>query len=389
MHETTVCLRRGAHTLYDYLEKYPPEGITYEIPAMSVTAKKKSKIQNFKRFAYTNALTLLKKPSMIYVNTDAPLIHSAGGMMILNKKPWVLGFVEHAGDFVGCGHGWLKKIKDKTYQKQIEKMLSSEYCKKVMPYSEAGKKSILNTLNCSHFAEKIEVVNLAVPLFDIPKKEKNDKVNFLFVGSMNFPENFEIKGGREMLEAFNMISDKYDTELIIRSKVPKYLESLTKNNKIKIIEDSLSWNEFQKLFYKSDVFIQPSYISSATAPLEAMSFGLPVILSDTGANSEFVQDNYNGLLSEKPGESYADDNFIPKYATFYDYVDKLRQRPYKETSLSLSEKMRFMIEHDSERRKMAQNARKMVEDGKFSIKKRNLKLKKIYNEALDNENTTD
>jgi glycosyltransferase involved in cell wall biosynthesis len=47
------------------------------------------------------------------------------------------------------------------------------------------------------------------------------------------------------------------------------------------------------------------------------------------------------------------------------------------------DKVSFLIENDSLRMRMGQNAKRLIEEGEFSAEKRNERLRRIFGEALD------
>ena len=70
-------------------------------------------------------------------------------------------------------------------------------------------------MNCEGFADKIEVVPLAVARKNFVKDYgKKEKTKLLFVGSVNIPGEFEYKGGKEVLEAFVVLRQKYPVSLL-------------------------------------------------------------------------------------------------------------------------------------------------------------------------------
>ena len=84
----------------------------------------------------------------------------------------------------------------------------------------------------------------------------------------------------------------------MRCKIPKEemptLTPLIKKGRVEVYEGILPNKEFEELFLRSDVFVLPMQ-NYALIVLEAMSFGLPVITSDT-----IIKDNGNGFWVKPP-----------------------------------------------------------------------------------------
>ena len=72
----------------------------------------------------------------------------------------------------------------------------------------------------------------------------------------------------------------------------------------------------------------------------------------------------------------------PKSVVYYTraFLKAIKEIDF-EVAERLSKKISILIEDNELRRKMGRNARREIETGKFSIKKRNEKLKKIFDEA--------
>ncbi|MEA3329762.1 MAG: hypothetical protein U9Q06_03380, partial [Nanoarchaeota archaeon] len=66
--------------------------------------------------------------------------------------------------------------------------------------------------------------------------------------------------------------------------------------------------------------------------------------------------------------------FIIKYMSSKESNKKIINEIFKKTEL--------LIKNEKLRKQMSKNCVKEIKDGKFSVKKRNKRLKKIYEEAL-------
>jgi glycosyltransferase involved in cell wall biosynthesis len=310
---------------------------------------------------------------MFFVIKACDLIHSCRGILILNKKPWVVD-VEHGASF-----GFYKTINKSL----VEKLLSSKYCKKIMPYSEAAKKSLSSAYDTSNFKEKIEVVYPAIPPLHIKKrKEKFNRVRLLFIATGT---TFYRKGGKELLQAFDILNKKYDIQLTMKCKVPEKFEKKYKNMSNVIFTSEIVPREkvFENFYLKSDIFVMPTYVDSfGYSFLEAMSAELPVVGTDIFAIPEIIEDGKNGFLIHSNISEY-DANYLYKPpAPRVDIGEIIAKRNFPEIVSQLVEKLSILIEDSSLRRKMGRYGRKLVEKGKFSIKERNKKLKQIYEEAI-------
>ncbi|MFX1537705.1 MAG: glycosyltransferase family 4 protein [Promethearchaeota archaeon] len=373
------------HSLYKELISYPPEGYIFHVKPGTIDNGRSFHTQNMAstipRTLYdtvvpfgTFAYSWLNK----WTNGFSGLIYSSQHLFF-GKKPWIVD-MEFATALVSYA-------KIGSFKHSIQKSLVSRNCKKIIPWTDMGKKSLLNCLDCKKFEDKIETVHLAVRPKNFIKKYNNEKVKILFVGTgnpWNASDSFYIKGGREVLMAFKYLSERYNNlELVIRSNMPDYvLTKWTKNQNITIINKTVPWCELSEIFQTSDVFLFPAHITPGMVLLDAMSYELPVITTDLWANPEMVEDGETGFLVKKSEKiPYVKKNLIPNWGTrhFASYISN----PDPDVVQDVVDKTSILIEDEKLRRRMGRAARKEIETGKFSIKERNEHLKKIFNEALD------
>ncbi|OGW47861.1 MAG: hypothetical protein A2Y66_02150 [Nitrospirae bacterium RBG_13_41_22] len=362
-----VYLRLSSHAIYEDLVKYPPPGVKYlyKTKTRGKGAERGSRngLASVWRF-YTNI-----RPPAIYVNAGgSDLIHSNAGVMILNKKPWVMD-IEDVDSLANFNY---KMFDSPRYKKDILSILNSKWCKCIMPYTFAAKKSIESKL--PHIKGKLKVVYPAIHSTGF-KKKKHEKTRLLFIST-----RFYEKGGPQILEAFEALSKKYDVELSMITNAPPEYERKYKGNGIEFMKPILSREELFKNHYpSSDIFLFPTHFDTfGLVMLEAMNFGLPIITLREYSTPEVVEDGKNGFLIDC---KYVRDNF-PQYSTVQERMDFLKSKPQKDVVKSMVEKCSFLIEDEKARKMMGRSGKRMIEDGRFSIKQRNKSLKSIYSESI-------
>ena len=296
--------------------------------------------------------------------------------LVFRKEPWIVE-LETLANFTGGSQKILKK-----YKGLIERVLASKYCKKISFWNDAGMKSVLLNLDCSKFQHKIARVNFAVRKKDFIKSYNRERIRLLFVNSTNNLGYFDLKGGKEVLEAFAILNRKYDNiELVIRSDVPQYIKNEYKGmGNIRFIEKALSWELLEREYQSTDIFLSPGYTTPVWAILDAMSYELPVVATDVWCTSEYVGEGTTGLL-------------VPKSEVLSNYPESLawNTRPPQllrairtvdtKVAQQLAEKTSMLIENEELRRRMGKAGRYEIEKGKFSIDERNRRLIKIFDEA--------
>lgn len=385
------------HSLYNDLLRFPPDGYRIFTEKIEESGKQQApSISKRKQLFYDLNRRLLGFPddrlwrearTLFYMGLkktqksrflprlNIDLVYSSQQLMF-TEIPWVVD-LEYANALVDYGDIKLSK-------RFITNALGSSFCKKIMPWSEWSKRTLLRSMNCSSFKEKIEVVHFGVAAKDFVKKTDKDEVRFLFVGSINQLNylNFEWKGGVEVAEAFLELSKKYDgLELTLRSWVPPEIkERYGDKPNINIIDKTLSKEQLASLYASSDIFLFPSHLNLGMAILEAMSYGLPVIAIDLFDISEAVQDMKTGILIDPPpnlnyymwngAANHLDKSLLPRIRQHRSWIVK-----------NIVEKASLLIEDGSLRRRIGRECRRVTEHGEFSIATRNAKLKAIFDEA--------
>lgn len=368
------------HSLYREFISHPPEGYEFITPhtfsqELLVSLGKSSFVQaslKWKALDPIAPLRLIKayteKFKKIPPGTD---LTYACNHLVFRDEPWIVDV-----EFVSCLLGHKRHLK--RYKGIIERAFASDYCKRIICWTEMAEKSILSNLDCEQFEHKIETVYLAVHEKEFVKSYNENKLKLLLVGSANIPGQFELKGGREALEAFTHLNQRYNNlELVIRSDIPGAIKNRYKDfNNIRIIDNTISQEELEQEFKSADIFVFPSYMTPGMAILEAMSYELPVITTDVWANPELIENGNTGFLVKKSEQvQWYSQPFIPDGRPTQTTDPKVVQELVEKTSI--------LIENEELKRRMGRAARWEVEHGKFSIKRRNEILKRIFDEATE------
>lgn len=366
----TVCLRKGYHHAFDDLVAHPPSGVKYVIPKIVSSGGQSGFVNVLKRKAWRTYSNLMRKPNMLKLNCgpDIDLIHSTSSFLIKNEMPWVVE-LEHASSFVGFEVGKLEKVKH-----IVEKYLSSDHCKRIMPWTKAGERSLHSALNVRKFKNKIEVIYPAMAPLNV-KKKKHDELNLLFISYMFFN-----KGGKEVLEACDALSNEYDFNLTMISEVPnEYKKQYPQFNYVK---PALPRKVIlEKYFSTADIFVLPSYMDTfGMVYLEAMSAGIPVVASNVFALPEMLEGA--GLFVDIGRYSWYGKDYLFAWKSWSELEKLLRNNDKPEIVGQIVKHLSTLIENSSLRTKLGRNGRKEIEKGKFSIQRRNRQLKRIYEESI-------
>jgi glycosyltransferase involved in cell wall biosynthesis len=367
-----VYLLVGKLPFYQDLIRYPPKGVEY-LPkkysyGQDILTYYSSAAHLLKRKISSILLEKFKLPRMTCIfNDSSDLIHSNRGILILNRKPWIID-IDYVGYFFG------EKIQSSYLKSVVSKFLLSAHCKKIICWSNAARLSINNVFKSDKINDKTEILYPAIPAIRKIKKQKSDKIKLLYVSS-----SF-VKGGKELLSAFKILLEKYDNiELIFKCDVP---ENIKKEHNFKEIQffayrsQLLPRDELIRKFHmNSDIFVYPTFGDLfGLGLLDAMVAELPIITTRQFAIPEIVKDGKNGFLIT-PWYTWYYKNYLPRKNV---KIIRSKNGFIKE----LVEKLSLLIEDSSLRKRMGKNGRRLVEKGKFSIKERNKKLANIYKMAI-------
>ncbi len=343
---------------YKYLLEAPPEKIKFinvEKDEGVTTKIKKFRILKFVKNYGRKIIKILKVslPNVkISPKGDYDLIHCAH-CVSKNNFPWICD-IEMINSFFLSGELSKKGIE------KVKKILIKNNCKKILPWMEWVKKDIIKTF--PEIKEKVEVVYPAVPFSNIKPKKFGEKITLLFSGRYFFG-----KGGFHALEIMDKITKKNkNISGIIISDIPPEIHKKYSKNKKLILKNLVSQKELFKIYKKADIFLYPGYWDSfGFAFLEAMNYGLPIVTANILGRKEIISKK-EGLVLELPKNFDRNNDcekLVPEVITLFE------------------EKINNLIKNKSQLKKMSENGLNKIKSGRFSIKERNKKLRRIYEEA--------
>lgn len=266
------------------------------------------------------------------------------------------------------------------YRGLTQRALESDYCRKIFARVEAGRRSLLAAFG-EKVAKKTDVVYWSVPRKRFSKSHTNEKVKLLFVGSVNIPGEFELKGGREAVEAYLLLRKTHDNlEMVVRSDMPtSFKRRYNGIPGLRIIDRVTPWENLEWEYQTADIFIQPGHVTPGMVFLEAMSYELPVITTDVWGNGEMVKDGETGFLVPKSGlaPDFEGDRLYARSRRFERALKNVDPQMVR----ALAEKLSILVENPGLRQRMGRAGRAEIEGGMFSTARRNQKLRQILDEA--------
>ncbi len=381
MKDINVYLRMSSHPVFKYLINYPPPSVKYSFDQKFNLLSSSGFRKNIKKKIWKTATRF--RPPMVNVDPAGnDLIHSCHGMLIKNKYPWVVD-VEHAPSFAKYN---AQSLRTEAYRNRIVKLLAYKNCKKIMPWTFAAKKSVENIFGNKDMNSKMEVVYPAIDLKDVKIKRDGGTVKFLVVSRF-----FYEKGGKQALEVFEELNKKYDVEIAVLSIVPDEIKKkYEKLKNVKFVEKIFVTSDrpnaiFEDYYSKYDVLLHLTFADTfGLASLEAMSCKMPIIGTDMFSMPEIIEDGKNGFVVRSPVSSLNDDfsnKYHPDFGNMGTFLNELKTN-HKDFVKEVASKASLLIEDSKLRVAMGEYGKKLVESGKFSIKERNKRLRRIYEESL-------
>lgn len=295
--------------------------------------------------------------------------------LVLRPEPWILDLnCELPAILVG------PERRFDWYRGVVERALRSPHCRKIFARVEAGKRSLAAACG-EEVGSKTEVVYWSVPKQRFTKAFTNGRVRLLFVGSVNIPGQFELKGGREALEAYLLLRKRYDhLEMTVRSDMPASLKRRYGGVPgLTILDEAMPRPQVEREYRAADIFVQPGHVTPGMAFLEAMSYELPVVTTDVWGNGEMVRDGETGFLVPKSslGPDFEGDRLYARSRRFERVLRNVDPRMVS----ALAEKLSILIDDAELRRRMGRAGRHEIERGTFSTARRNARLKRLLDEA--------
>lgn len=294
------------------------------------------------------------------------------------EDPWVVDFLGEQPHVIVGGERVFSMCKP-----LVRRALGSPACKKIIYDVEAGKRALLSVLDMPELESKVAVIYPATPAKKFVKRETTGPIRLLFVGSANIDNanQFETKGGRILLEAFLSLRQRYrDLTLVVRSRVPEDVKNHFRSvDGVTIIEETLPSGQLERLFLDADIFVAPVHTVPSKTIVQAMSYELPIVMTDVWSAPELIDNGRTGILIHHPTAHTFTERFIVHFDSreYRQVLSKINP----ELVRGVVESVTRLIEDPELRRRLGKAARNEVEARRFSTTRRNEALKRVLDEA--------
>jgi len=256
-----------------------------------------------------------------------------------NKIPWVAQIHTDIGSPF-----FRKELKNKIRYKIAKKIL--KYAQGARVVSERIQKFIIK----KHFIDDKSI--LVAPIYpetkivlDNNKNENNKEIHILMASRLTKEKNIllalrAIKNLRTKIQNFTLtIKGKGPQE----KKIKKFIKDNSMNSYVKIEEWSSDLSESYK---NTDIFLLTSnYEGFGRTVIEAMTYGITVIMTDVGCAGWIIKTGENGIVVPVGSCEYIE-NSLKKLITDNTLCNKIKEAG-KRTAENLPEKEKYLEEFGS------------------------------------------
>ncbi|MCD4830507.1 MAG: glycosyltransferase [Anaerohalosphaeraceae bacterium] len=309
----------------------------------------------------------------------------------LGLRRWVIEIEDPISllfPFVHNGQTSSEGFDKSPYFPIFKALLESKNCKNIITHVKSTAENLPKLFQSSKLADKIEYIPIGIKLPAVYRQMKvgNDKVRMLFNNSFHQdPRSFFIRGGLDVLSAFDKLHKIHpETHLIIRTALPeiddRYME-IIERNQVELIDSFLPVDEWESLMSSSDIYLLPSDRIHVISTLEAMSYGLAVVVSDGWGVQDYIEHERNGIVVKgRYGKVTWMDEKTGMLCEDYEIMRSEDTAVVKE----MTEILDSLVEDKQLRNRLGTTAREDVKN-KYNLKNWNKELKKVFDRIMAEE----
>ena len=305
------------------------------------------------------------------------------------QYPWVIELedpISFLFPFFHNGETVLTNFQKSPYFPVFKTLIESRQCRGIITHIKSTAQNLPRLFKSEKISSKITYMPMGIKLPAVSHiiKEEKKEVHLLFNNSWHQdPRSFYLRGGLDVLGAFEKLREKYkNIFLTLRSSLPsldsEYI-NIIKNNNVRVIKQFLTNSDWEMLMKQSDIYLLPSDRIHVVSMLEAMSFGLPVVVSDGWGFEEYIHDRINGMIVKgRYGRVVWMDNetgMLRENYSLMSYQDPVVVK-------GLVEAITTLIEDKDLYEKISRKARADIET-KYNLENWNNGLKKAFDKALN------
>ena len=224
------------------------------------------------------------------------------------QNPWVIEVEDPTTLFyplIQNGHTCATDVRESPYFPCVKALLEADHCKAILTHMRSTADMIGALFGSETITRKVVHSPLGVK---VPARWQHhdprpveEPIDLLFINSWcQVPENFYVRGGLDLLEAFAVLRTRYpNLRLTLRTALPAladHYHRVLESGWVRVINRFLTTDEMADLHAKSHIFLLPAARVHIVSLLQAMSYGLAVVASDGWGIEEYLDHDRNGLV---------------------------------------------------------------------------------------------
>jgi glycosyltransferase involved in cell wall biosynthesis len=225
-----------------------------------------------------------------------------------NQSPWVIEIEDPTTLFyplVQNGHTAALDVRRSPYFPVVKAVLESAECRAILTHMRSTAELVPTLFGSDVIRRKVVYAPIGVTLparwQRHDPRPADEPIHLLFINSWcQVPENFYVRGGLDVLEAFDVLRERYpQLRLTMRTHLPPlddHYRRIIERGWVRVIDRFVTADEMAGLHAESHVYLLPAARVHIVSLLQAMAHGLAVVASDGWGIEEYVDDGRNGLV---------------------------------------------------------------------------------------------
>ena len=224
-------------------------------------------VVNFLQTRHLQSQLLLGKQELVFL-TSMPYTFGQNPWVIEIEDPTTL-FYPHVQNGHTCG----MSLAESPYFPIVKALLEADHCKAILTHMRSTAELVPVLFQSEAIRRKVIYAPLGVRLPDRWQRHEpqaaDEPIHLLFINSWcQVPENFYVRGGLDVLEAFAILHKRYpQLRLTMRTALPTFSEHylrILEGGWVRVINRFMSDEEMAALHAESHVFLLPARGSTSS-----------------------------------------------------------------------------------------------------------------------------